>query len=96
MAVPLPLSSPGTPSTPTTTGRRTSTPRSASSLTGLIPAHRGDGSTRCDGRDCYIDGFGGTFKQLCAAIHVCVVGLPQSKKIKFDVKDVLVYLVMGD
>ena len=50
MAVLSPFSSPRTPSTLTTTERRTSTAPSASSQTSLIPAHRADGYTRSDDR----------------------------------------------
>ena len=74
----LPL--PRTPSTPSTTERRTSTVPSASSGTSLTPAHQGGGYTKLMEGFCCIEGFVENSEQLSAAVQVRVVGLPQSQE----------------
>ena len=72
MALPSPLSSQRTPWTPTTTGRRTSTPPSASSRTSPIPAHREDGFTGSDGRVLLHRGTRGNLQAaLCRGTRPC-------------------------
>ena len=78
MVVPLSLSSPRTPSAPTTTGKRTSMTPSVSTRTSLIPAHRGDGYTRSDRRVLLHRGTRGNLRAaLCRGTPPC--GLTTSR-----------------
>ena len=63
----------------------------------LIPAHRGDGYTTSDRRVLLHGGTRGNHGAALCRLHKSMwLDYLKGKKIRLDVKDVLVHFVMGD